>query len=37
MKKLSEQLKELSDRVAKAQTKVATAAQESKEKSESID
>jgi uncharacterized protein (DUF2225 family) len=34
MKKLSEQLKELSDRAAKAETKVATAQQESKEKVE---
>src|SRR5512139_634485 len=34
MKKLSEQLKELSDRVANAETKVAAAAQESKEKVE---
>ena len=34
MKKLSEQLKELSDRVAKAETKAAAAAQESKEKVE---
>ena len=32
MKKLSEQLKELSDRVAKTETKAATAQQESKEK-----
>src|SRR4030042_3100942 len=34
MKKLSEQLKELSDRAAKAETKAATAQQESKEKVE---
>ncbi len=34
MKKLSEQLKGLSDRVAKAETKAATAQQESKEKVE---